>query len=150
MTSPPFHDRTRRRAAATTLLLWQCTLVAGLASAGTLKVAGMEGHAGPAGTDATMASAGASAPASGEAIYGRSCIACHGADGAGVLPGVPDFTAPGGLLTQPDAVLIERITKGYQSPGSPLAMPPKGGDPSLTAQQIRDVLAYLRKEFGPK
>jgi len=29
-------------------------------------------------------------------------------------------------------------------------MPPKGGDPSLTDPQIRDVLAYLRREFAPK
>lgn len=97
-----------------------------------------------------LASAGAWAQDTGKAIFGRTCIACHGADGAGVLPGVPDFTKPGGPLVQPDAVLIERITKGFQTPGSPLAMPPKGGDPSLTAQQIQDVLAYLRREFGPK
>lgn len=99
---------------------------------------------------AALAPAVADAQDVGAAVYGRTCIACHGADGAGVLPGVPDFTQPGGPLTQADAVLIERITKGYQSPGSPLAMPPKGGDPSLTDPQIRDVLAYLRREFAPK
>ena len=97
-----------------------------------------------------LAPALAAAQDVGAAVYGRTCIACHGADGAGVLPGVPDFTKPGGALSQPDAALIERITKGYQSPGSPLAMPPKGGDPSLTDPQIRDVLAYLRREFAPK
>ena len=97
-----------------------------------------------------LAPALAAAQDSGAAVYGRTCIACHGADGAGVLPGVPDFTKPGGALSQPDAALIERITKGYQSPGSPLAMPPKGGEPSLTDPQIRCVLAYLRREFGPK
>jgi len=97
-----------------------------------------------------LAPALAAAQDSGAAVYSRTCIACHGADGAGVLPGVPDFTKPGGLLTKSDAVLIERITMGYQSPGSPMAMPAKGGDPNLTAQQVRDVLIFLRKEFGPK
>lgn len=97
-----------------------------------------------------LVTAGAAAQDAGKDIFGRTCIACHGADGAGVLPGVPDLTKRDGPLAQPDAVLIERISNGYQSKGSALAMPPKGGDPSLTERQIRDVLAYVRREFGPK
>jgi cytochrome c5 len=44
--------------------------------------------------------------------------------------------------------LIERITNGFQTSGSPMAMPPKGGNASLTAQDISDVLAYIRQRFG--
>jgi len=85
----------------------------------------------------------------GKTVYQGTCIACHGPDGKGVLPGVPDFTAANSPLGQPDALLIKRITEGYQAPDSPMAMPPKGGNPSLTDEQIGDVLGYMRKTFKP-
>ncbi|MFH1820201.1 MAG: cytochrome c, partial [Pseudomonadota bacterium] len=28
----------------------------------------------------------------GQAVYNGTCIACHGSDGTGSLPGVPDLT----------------------------------------------------------
>lgn len=84
----------------------------------------------------------------GQAVYGQTCAACHGADGKGVVPGAPDFSAKDGVLKSPDSVLIDRITNGYQSKGSPMAMPPKGGNASLTAQEISDVVAYMRQRFG--
>ncbi len=84
----------------------------------------------------------------GEAVYKTTCITCHGADGKGALPGMPDFTQKSGVLSASDLVLLKRITEGYQSANSPMAMPPKGGDPSLTDEQIRLVLSHLRHEFG--
>jgi len=83
----------------------------------------------------------------GKAIYEGTCIACHGPDGKGALPGVPDFTAAKSPLSNPDAVLLKRITEGYQAPDSPMAMPPKGANPALTPEQIAEVLAYMRKAF---
>ena len=84
----------------------------------------------------------------GAAIYAQNCAACHGADGKGSIPGAPDFTAKNGVLKSPDNILIERITNGFQTSGSPMAMPPKGGNASLTMQDISDVLAYIRQRFG--
>lgn len=84
----------------------------------------------------------------GEAIYSQNCAACHGSDGKGTLPGAPDFNVKKGVLSSTDAVLAERITNGYQSKGSAMAMPPKGGNSSLTAQDISDVIAYLRQRFA--
>jgi cytochrome c5 len=84
----------------------------------------------------------------GQAIYQAHCSMCHGENGKGVVPGTEDFTKKGGVLSQSDAVLLERITNGYQRPGSPMAMPPKGGDPSLTGEQIKQVIAYMRSRFG--
>lgn len=86
--------------------------------------------------------------ARGREVYQGTCIACHGSDGAGVLPGVPDFTNRSGPLGKSDAVLIDHIANGFQSPGSPMAMPAKGGDPTLTEQDVRAVLQYLKNEFG--
>ncbi|HEC13321.1 MAG TPA: c-type cytochrome [Acidiferrobacteraceae bacterium] len=84
----------------------------------------------------------------GQVTYNKTCIACHGGNGKGTLPGAPDFTNPKGALSKSDAVLIKHITEGFQSPGSPMAMPAKGGNTDLTVEDMRAVLAYLRKQFG--
>jgi cytochrome c5 len=87
---------------------------------------------------------------SGRDIYLQTCVACHGEKGTGAVPGAPDFTQLNGRLSKPDEVLVQHITHGFQSPGSPLAMPPKGGNPKLTQDDIRRVLEFLRKQFGRK
>lgn len=84
----------------------------------------------------------------GKAIYEAHCSSCHGENGKGLLPGMPDLTKKGGVLSESDALLLQRITDGYQGPGSPMAMPPKGGDPSLTEEQVKEVLSYLKRTFG--
>jgi cytochrome c5 len=85
---------------------------------------------------------------SGKDIYSQTCVACHGANGTGAIPGTPNFTSPGGPLSKSDDELIRNITTGFQSPGSPMAMPAKGGNPDLNAADVRAVLDYLRDSFG--
>jgi len=80
--------------------------------------------------------------------YEKTCIACHGADGKGAFPGTPDFTLKEGALSKSDEVLIENINNGFQSEGSPMAMPPKGGNPNLSETDVGNVLSYIRKTFG--
>jgi len=87
-------------------------------------------------------------PAAGSEIYNQTCIACHGKDGHGAIPGTPDFTKKGGVLSEPHMALTEHITNGFQKPGDPMAMPAKGGNPSLSDEDIRNVHAYLHKKFG--
>jgi len=84
----------------------------------------------------------------GSDIYNQGCIACHGGDGQGTVPGAPDFTSVSGPLAQSDEVLVQHIRDGFKSPGSPMAMPPRGGDPSLTDSDIQAVLDHLRGNFG--
>lgn len=86
-------------------------------------------------------------PVNGGRIYAQTCVACHGRDGAGVLPGMPDLRAPGGRLSQSDSALLRNMINGIQSPGSPMPMPARGGNPNLTDQDMADVLAYLRATF---
>ncbi len=84
----------------------------------------------------------------GKAVYSQTCIACHGANGKGTIPGITDFSAKDSPLRKSDAELVSNISEGFQSPGSFMAMPSKGGNPTLNEADVRAVLAYLRAEFG--
>lgn len=84
----------------------------------------------------------------GASVYAQTCVACHGDNGKGALPGIPDFTAAEGPLSQSDDILLLHVSDGFQSPGSTMAMPPRGGNPNLTDADIRAVLGYLRESFG--
>ena len=96
----------------------------------------------------TVAETTAGVTLSGKEIYNQTCVACHGVDGAGRMPGVTDFTAQDGPLSKSDDILLQHVTEGFQSPGSPMAMPAKGGNPSLSEADVRAVLDYLRESFG--
>lgn len=86
-------------------------------------------------------------PVKGRRIYEETCVACHGADGKGALEGVPDLTGANGRLAKSDDALLRNMIEGFQSPGSPMPMPPKGGNPGLTDQDMADVLAYIRRTY---
>ncbi|NOX52071.1 MAG: cytochrome c [Gammaproteobacteria bacterium] len=86
--------------------------------------------------------------ATGKKLYGQTCIACHGANGRGAIPGVADLTKRDGALAKSDDELMKNITKGLQNPGSMLAMPAKGGNPTLSDADVQALLVYLRSEFG--
>lgn len=87
---------------------------------------------------------------SGKDIYQQTCIACHSADGAGAFAGVPDFNDPKGRLSKSDEELLKNVQNGFQSPGSPMAMPPRGGNTALTGGDLKNVIKYLHSEFGSK
>ena len=73
--------------------------------------------------------------ANGEALYASSCAGCHGTDGTGVS--APDLTS--GLVSgMSDALLSDVISNGV------------GGMPGITsdAQEVADIVAYLRQEWG--
>jgi len=97
---------------------------------------------------ATQVVAATSKGETGEETYKKTCVACHGGDGKGAFPGTPNFTSSTGALSKSDDVLINHITNGFQSSGSPMAMPPKGGNPNLDESAIKAVLVYIRETFG--
>lgn len=84
----------------------------------------------------------------GKTVYSQTCIACHGANGKGAIPGVSDFSKADGPLAKSDEALIASIRDGLVTPGKPLSMPAKGGNPSLTDEEIKAVVEYLRTTFG--
>jgi len=85
----------------------------------------------------------------GRKVFESTCFVCHGSDGKGPLPGVPDLTKKDSRLLQEVELLVKHAIEGYQTPGNPLAMPPKGGNPGLSESEIRDSVAYMRAQFAP-
>jgi len=83
---------------------------------------------------------------SGEETYKQTCIACHGDNGQGTIPGVPKLSER--LSKKSDEALLNSITNGFQTEGSPMAMPAKGGNASLTDADIKEVLSYIRQSFS--
>jgi mono/diheme cytochrome c family protein len=87
-------------------------------------------------------------PARGATLYGQNCATCHGANLEGGIGAVlnPIDKLPGVANALDPNFLIDVITNGRQpQPGDPkqIAMPPKGGNPSLTDQDIKDLAAYI-------
>ncbi len=95
--------------------------------------------------ESPASTSGTAAAQSGKAIFNSTCIACHGADGKGTIPGVPNLQT---RLSQPDALLLQHIKDGFQSPGSVMVMPPRGGNPDLSDAELKNVLKYMHEQFG--
>lgn len=87
-------------------------------------------------------------PEAGEEKFNEVCIACHGPGGVGIEGLGKPFTTSDFLLAQSDEELLAFIKKG-RPVGDPtnttgVDMPPKGGNPALTDEQIMDIIAYIR------
>lgn len=80
----------------------------------------------------------------GRSIYSQSCAACHGSSGQGAFSDVPNIR---GRLGKPASTLVQNVIRGFQSPGSAMAMPPKGGNPGLSTADIQSVVAYMKATF---
>lgn len=84
----------------------------------------------------------------GETLFQNTCAACHGSDAKG-LPGLgKDLTTSEFVRGLSDAELVAFITEGRPAddPANTrgVAMPPKGGNPALTAEDLFDIVAYIR------
>jgi disulfide bond formation protein DsbB len=87
-------------------------------------------------------------PVAGKATFDTVCIACHGPGGVGVEGLGKPFTTSEFLLTVNDQELLEFIKTGrpISDPANTTGvdMPPKGGNPALTDEQLTDIIAYVR------
>lgn len=107
------------------------------------------GGTAPAATEAPVATtAPAGDPVAGKAQFDTVCIACHGPGGVGVEGLGKPFTTSEFLLTVNDQELLEFIKAGrpISDPANTTGvdMPPKGGNPALTDEQLIDIIAYVR------
>ena len=93
-------------------------------------------------------SAGAGDAVKGKAAFAASCTACHTPDGGAITGLGKDIVNGEFTASISDDELVAFITNGRDA-GDPLnttgiPMPPKGGDPSLTDQKLRDIVAFIR------
>ena len=87
-------------------------------------------------------------PAHGKELFVISCSACHGSKGEGVKGLGKDMTTSKFIAGLADAALLAFVKKGRPT-SDPLSttgviMPPKGGNPALTDEQLTDIIAYIR------
>lgn len=91
-------------------------------------------------TDGTRTAGGDAAK--GRELFVQNCARCHGPQGQGALQ-TSAFVA-----SRSDAELIAflRIGRPAHDPlnTTGVAMPPRGGNPALTDEQLADIVAYLR------
>src|SRR3954471_10085449 len=79
----------------------------------------------------------------GKQVVDSTCSACH-ATGALKAPKIGDAAAWGPLIKDGHEHLTEMAIKGIR------AMPPRGGNPQLTDQEIARAVAYMANQAGAK
>ena len=109
----------------------------------TKKVKSAAANLAPVGavTTASSNANGASAGRSGEEVYNGVCGTCHNA-GIANAPKLDDKAAWESRVANGLDSLMETATKGKG------AMPPNGGDPKLTADELKATILYMTKKAG--
>lgn len=90
--------------------------------------------------------------ASGTKLFNTTCIACHGKEGVGMKGSGKTLVQNEFVKGLDDDSLLAFIKKG-RDPGDPknttgVAMPPKGGNPALSDDDLLDIISYLRTLRG--
>ena len=86
----------------------------------------------------------------GQAVYSRTCIACHQPTGAGLPPVFPPL-AGSEWISKGASIAVRNITNGMQGPVTVKGvtynsmMPPVAG---LSDKDIADVVTYVNNSFG--
>lgn len=119
------------------LLLLITVLLLAACGGGETEPAATETPAGPVG-DA----------AKGATLYQGTCIACHGTDAKGLPNLGKDLTTSTFVAEKSDSEMVEflKVGRPASDPANTVGvdMPPKGGNPALTEQDLADIVAYLR------
>lgn len=107
--------------------------------------------------DAALAAAGGDAElagyiAHGDTVFHSVCIACHGKGGRGIKGNGKALASNEFIRSIDDDALLAFVKQG-RGPSDPknttgIQMPPKGGNPALSDDDILDIIAYLRTLQG--
>jgi len=114
--------------------------------------------AAPAAGGDTKAAAPAAQVAKGDATKGKetflsTCVACHGPDAKGVKGLGKDMTVSKFIASKSDDELLAFVKTG-RPVNDPLnttgvLMPPKGGNPAMSDEDILNVIAFIRTVNKP-
>jgi disulfide bond formation protein DsbB len=84
----------------------------------------------------------------GKALFATSCAACHGPAGEGVQGLGKDMTKSKFIAGLSDEELVAFVKTGRPISDplntTKIDMPPKGGNPALTDEQLTDIVAFMR------
>ena len=87
-------------------------------------------------------------PVAGEEKFNEVCIACHGAGGIGIDGLGKDMTSSEFIAGLSDEEMLAFVKIGRPISDSlnttGVDMPPKGGNPALSDDQILDIIGYIR------
>lgn len=95
-------------------------------------------------SETVSAVAEAVAPRSGEEVYNSICAACHSSK----IPGIPqkgDVDAWSTRIAQGIDMLYQHSLEGFQG-ASGMMMPPRGGLPSLTDDEVKSAVDFMVSE----
>jgi mono/diheme cytochrome c family protein len=86
--------------------------------------------------------------AEGQELFKRTCATCHGPSGEGIAALGKNLNANEFVKENSDAELIEFMKLGrpatHPDNTRGVDMPPKGGNPMLTDQDLAKIVTYLR------
>ncbi len=86
--------------------------------------------------------------AAGETSYATYCVACHGPGATGVQGLGKTWVGSEFInsMTDDELVAFVKVGRPATDPANTTGvdMPPKGGNPALTDQQLYDLVAYMR------
>lgn len=102
---------------------------------------------------AEVAAAPAGNAENGKTLFASTCAACHGPAGEGVQGLGKDMTHSEFIAGLSDEELMAFVKEGRRI-GDPLNttgvdMPPKGGNPALSDEQLTDIIAFIRSIHAP-
>jgi len=87
----------------------------------------------------------ASGSLSGQQVFAQVCKTCHETGLAGA-PKAGDKAAWASRIAEGENVLVQHAIAGYQ--GKTGVMPPKGGNPELTDDEVHRAVVYLANQAG--
>lgn len=99
----------------------------------------------PAATATTAAPVAKAAPQSGKEIWQGTCSACH-ATGVAGAPKIGDKAIWAKHIAKGLKTLEDHALHGFHGPAG--FMPPKGGNPALTDEQVIKALKYMVGQSG--
>ena len=99
----------------------------------------------PVGTIVLAEAGAASGNLSGQQVFARVCKTCHETGLAGA-PKAGDKAAWAPRIAEGENTLVQHAIAGYQ--GKTGVMPPKGGNPDLTDDEVHRAVVYLADQAG--
>jgi disulfide bond formation protein DsbB len=86
--------------------------------------------------------------AAGDPLFQSTCSACHGPDAKGMPNLGKDMTGSAFIADSSDAELLDfvKVGRSVSDPANTtnVDMPPKGGNPALSDQDLADIIAFIR------